>query len=97
MFPNAGSTWNFKPNTLNFSVNYKWIEGFLFEGSPQFTGFIESYDLIDAQISATLTNWHTTFKFGASNLLNNKVYQVYGGPRVGRMAYFSILYDFIKI
>jgi hypothetical protein len=25
--------------------------------------------------------------------LNNKVFQVYGGPRVGRLAYFSIQFD----
>lgn len=97
IFPTAKSLFSFKPNTLNFSINYKWIEGFLFEGSPQFTGFIDTYNLVDAQISASFTDWNTTIKLGASNLLNNKVYQVYGGPRVGRMAYFSVLYDFIKI
>jgi hypothetical protein len=37
-----------------------------------------------------------TLKFGASNVLNNEVIQVYGGPRVGRMAYVSILFDFSK-
>jgi hypothetical protein len=29
-------------------------------------------------------------------LLNNMVFMVYGGPRVGRMAYFSILVDIPK-
>jgi len=32
-------------------------------------------------------------KMGASNLTNNKVMQVYGGPRIGRMAYFSMYFD----
>lgn len=76
-----------------FSVNYKWIEGFLFEGSPQFTGTIPSYDMLDAQINYTWKKAHLMFKLGAQNLLNNKVYQVYGGPRVGRLAYFSIQFD----
>jgi len=80
-----------------FNVNYKWIQGFLFEGSPQFTGFIPTYDLVDAQINYTVEKWHTTFKLGASNLLNNKQFQTYGGPRIGRLAYFSILYDFKKL
>ena len=31
-----------------------------------------------------------TYKIGASNALNNKVYQVFGGPLVGRLAYLSI-------
>lgn len=83
----------FKLNNWGFNVNYKWIEGFLFEGSPQFTGTIPSYDMLDAQINYTLKKAHLTFKLGAQNLLNNKVYQVYGGPRVGRLGYFSIQFD----
>jgi iron complex outermembrane receptor protein len=79
---------------MGFAITYKWIEGFTFEGSPQFSGFIDSYDLLDAQMSYSVDSWHSTFKLGASNLLNNKVFQVYGGPRVGRLAYFSIIYEF---
>jgi iron complex outermembrane receptor protein len=39
---------------------------------------------------------NTTFKLGASNLLNNKQFQTYGGPRIGRLAYFSAVYEFKK-
>ena len=85
-----------KNSLIGFNVTYKWIEGFRFEGSPQFTGNIDTYDLLDAQLSWRQKNWNTTFKLGASNILNNKVFQVYGGPRVGRLAYFSITYDFVK-
>jgi iron complex outermembrane receptor protein len=82
---------------FGFNVNYKWIEGFLFEGSPQFTGHVPTYDLLDAQINLNVRKIHTTFKLGASNLLNNKQFQTYGGPKIGRLAYFSILYEFKKI
>jgi outer membrane receptor protein involved in Fe transport len=82
-----------KLNNWGFNINYKWIEGFLFEGSPQFTGSIPTYDMLDAQINYIWKKPHLTFKIGAQNLLNNKVYQVYGGPRVGRLAYFSIQFD----
>ena len=34
-----------------FSINFKWVQGFLFEGSPQFTGEIKNYDLLDVQIN----------------------------------------------
>ncbi|MFN0014354.1 MAG: carboxypeptidase-like regulatory domain-containing protein [Saprospiraceae bacterium] len=77
-----------------FNVLYKWIQGFTFEGSPQFTGFIPSYDLMDAQANVTFSRINTTIKIGASNVLNNKQFQTYGGPRIGRMAYISIVYDF---
>ena len=83
-----------RKNTWGFNVNYKWIQGFSFEGSPQFTGFIPTYDLLDAQISMTLSRLNTTFKLGAANVLNNKQFQTYGGPRIGRMAYLSMVYDF---
>lgn len=81
-------------NTLGFNINYKWIQGFTFEGSPQFTGFIPSYDLVDAQVNYSMPKQNLTVKLGASNILNNKQFQTYGGPRIGRMAYLSVTYDF---
>lgn len=86
--------WNIK--NLGFNVNYKWIDSFLFEGSPQFTGIIPQYDLLDAQINWRYPEWNTTFKLGASNILNNETFQTYGGPRIGRLAYFSVTYDWVK-
>lgn len=79
-----------------FSINYKWIEGFLFEGSPQFTGFIDSYSLLDAQFNVNFEKINTTVKIGASNLLDNRAAQTYGGPEIGRMAYIQLLYEFNK-
>ncbi len=81
-------------NTLGFNVNYKWIQGFIFEGSPQFTGSIPTYDLVDVQCNYTMPKQHLTLKVGASNALNNKQFQTYGGPRIGRMAYLTLTYDF---
>ena len=78
---------------LGFNINYKWIEGFLFEGSPQFTGEVPTYGLLDLQVNKKLPKLNLTAKIGASNALNNKVLQVYGGPYVGRMIYFSIVFD----
>ena len=83
-------------NNLGFSINYKWVEGFLYEGSPQFTGLVPTYDQLDAQVSKFVPKIHTTFKLGASNMLNNKMFQVYGGPRIGRMIYFSVILELDK-
>jgi hypothetical protein len=99
-----------------FNVTYKWIEGFVFEGSPQFTGAIPTYDMVDAQWNCTLERLHTTLKIGATNIFglqplfndrqdgesavkamfNNRQFQTYGGPRIGRMAYISLTYNFDK-
>ncbi len=97
---------------FGFSMNYKWIQGFIFEGSPQFTGFVPTYDMFDAQVSYRIPSNFVTFKLGVSNLFgimpffdegtvgerfenafDNKNIQVYGGPRVGRLAYLSILFE----
>lgn len=83
------------PN-FGFNINYKWIQGFLFEGSPQFTGFIPTYSLTDAQINWLWKKQNTTLKLGASNIFNQKNFQTYGGPKVGRLAYISLLYELKK-
>ena len=59
------------------------MEGFQFEGSPQFTGYIPSYGLVDAQVNVKVNKIKTTFKIGASNVLNNKHFETYGGHRSG--------------
>lgn len=78
---------------VSFNVNFKWIEGFVYEGSPQFTGDVPTYWMIDAMVSKELPKYHAQLKIGASNLTNNMALQVYGGPRIGRMAYVSLLFD----
>lgn len=85
-----------KLKNFGFNVNYRWVSSFVFEGSPQFTGTIPSYGLIDAQLTFGFTKLKSSLKIGASNLANNKVFQTYGGPRIGRMAYITLTYDFKK-
>ena len=79
-----------------FAINYKWVEGFLFEGSPQFTGNIDSYGLLDIQVNKKIDITKTTFKIGATNILNNKHYEVFGGPLIGRMLYIQLSVDLTK-
>jgi outer membrane receptor protein involved in Fe transport len=115
---NIGKLFNILPNfaikNWGFNVNYKWVEGYTFTGSPQFTGNLPTYDMVDAQINIRIPKLKTTFKLGASNLMGikqlfdetetnftnriynafkNKPYQVFGGPAIGRLAYFSILFE----
>ncbi len=78
---------------LGFNINYKWIQGFEFEGSPQFTGYIPTYSLLDAQVNYMIKKINLTVKVGASNVLNNLQYQTYGGPYIGRMGYLSLVYE----
>ncbi len=59
--------WTDKQN-LGFGINWKYVEGFTFTGSPQFTGPIPSYDMVDAQVNVKFPTQHLTVKLGASNL-----------------------------
>jgi iron complex outermembrane recepter protein len=79
-----------------FMVSFKWIQGFIYEGSPQFTGAVPGYNVLDAQFSYRFPKIHTTVKIGASNLLDNRKFTVYGGPVVGRLAYASVAVDLWK-
>lgn len=81
-------------NQTGFSIHYKWVQGFQFEGSPQFTGHVPSYGLVDAQINVRFEKIKSTIKVGTSNLLNKKHFETYGGPEVGRLAYASFTYQF---
>ncbi len=81
-----GSNWG-------FNINYKWVQGFEFEGSPQFTGRIEDYGVVDAQINKRFPETKTTLKIGCSNLLENLHYEVYGGPLIGRLLYMQLLVE----
>ena len=84
----------FNIGKISFNTNFKWVQGFIFEGSPQFTGSIPSYGLLDFQITKQISKLDLAIKLGASNILNNEIIQVYGGPFIGRMAYLSLLFDF---
>jgi iron complex outermembrane recepter protein len=59
----------FKLPNIGFGINYKWIEGYVFEGSPQFTGFLPTYDGVDAQINVKFPKAYMMLKIGASNLM----------------------------
>ncbi len=82
-----------KMKGFGFNLTYKWIQGFEFQGSPQFTGTIPTYSLLDAQINWEVKSIYTTFKLGGSNLISKHNYQAYGGPGIGRMIYASIFID----
>jgi iron complex outermembrane recepter protein len=99
---------------FGWGLNYKFIQGYTFEGSPQFTGALPTYDNLDVQINFSWPAAHTMLKIGVSNLLglvplfdpdvpederlerawDNDVLMVFGGPRVGRLGYIQLIYEF---
>jgi len=57
-----------KPH-LGYGVNYRFIESFIFEGSPQFTGRLPGYDMLDVQVNAKFPKINSILKVGCSNLM----------------------------
>lgn len=80
-------------STWGAGLNYKWVQGFVFEGSPQFTGVVPTFNVLDIQANARIDALNMTIKAGASNVLQNWHIEAYGGPAVGRLAYLSLLFE----
>ena len=83
-------------NSWGYGINYKWVDNYFWEGSPQFTGPVPSFDVMDAQINYTLKKQNLNFKLGGSNVLTNEHIEAYGGPMIGRLLYINISYEWKK-
>jgi iron complex outermembrane receptor protein len=79
-------------NKFSYNVNYRWAQSFLYE-STFATGTVPTAQTVDAQVGYTLRALHTTLQVGAANLFDAQNYQVYGGPNIGRLGYFGLLFD----
>lgn len=72
-------------------LNYRWIDAFEMDGLIK--GPVPAAQWLDAQISYTVPKWKTQFRIGGQNVLNVKYRQFPGGPRVGALYYFQVMYD----
>jgi outer membrane receptor for ferrienterochelin and colicin len=85
---------NFYKN-FGFNVTWHWQDAFDWYGTFNGTrpGRIGAYSLVDLQFNKKLPKAKSMIKIGASNLLNNKVYQAYGSPAIGAIYYVSLTFD----
>lgn len=78
---------------LGFSAIYKWVQSYEYS---EFTkkGTVPAYYNIDLAFTYHLAQkYHTLLKMGGSNITNVRYVQSIGGPTIGAVFYFSILYD----
>lgn len=71
----------------NLGVNFRWVEGYEFFSSPQFSGRIPAQYFVNGQIGKDIPPLHSTFKIAGSNLLNRRQNGLYGAPTIGRFVY----------
>jgi len=77
---------------LGFQVSYRWQQAYLWESSFG-VGVIPEFGTLDAQVSYKVPEWKSTFKLGASNLLNERYTTSFGNPTLGSIYYIQITFD----
>jgi hypothetical protein len=81
---------------LGFGINYKWVQGFQYEGSPQFTGYVPTYDMLDAQVSYTLKKISSTLSLDVPISSTTVSTRCMVGRRREGWRYFSVTVDLSK-
>ena len=79
---------NFYKN-LGFSIVWRWQDRFLWESSFA-DGDVPDYNTLDAQVSYKFAQLDVTLKIGGINVLNQYYANIYGGPKIGALYYFTL-------
>jgi iron complex outermembrane receptor protein len=83
---------------LGFSLNYKWVDSYLWE-SVFATGDVDAFSNLDLQIHYTFEKLNSDLRIGGSNILGKEYARAYGAPGIGSFFYASWTYhlnDLIK-
>lgn len=73
------------------ALNYRWVDAFVMNGLIR--GVVPAAHWIDLQVSYAIPRWKTQLRLGGQNILNVRYVQFPGGPRIGGVYYFQVLYD----
>jgi len=77
-----------KDNRYGFSLVYRWVDSFTYEGSFA-TGNVPSYGTLDGMVSYKFPKTKSLVKLGATNILNQYYTTAYGNPSIGGLYYIS--------
>ncbi|MDZ4756523.1 MAG: TonB-dependent receptor plug domain-containing protein [Bacteroidota bacterium] len=79
--------------SLGFSTIYRWVQSYDYLEFGK-RGTVPAYYTLDLAFSYQLSKkYNTLLKLGGTNITNLRYVQSIGGPTVGAVFYFSILYD----
>jgi iron complex outermembrane receptor protein len=81
---------------IGFSLAYRWSDAYVWQSSfiaGINDAVIPSFSTLDAQVSYKLPDLKSIVKLGGSNITNNRIRTVYGGPYIGAIYYVSITFD----
>jgi hypothetical protein len=79
---------------LGFMINWRWTDAInVWSEALVVDNSLPACNIIDAQLSYRVRQSGTSFKLGASNLLNFYHQDFAQGPSIGGLYYVSLLYD----
>ncbi|WP_411766383.1 TonB-dependent receptor [Winogradskyella sp. A3E31] len=81
-----GNTELFK--NFGFNVSWRWSDNYLWEASFG-DGEVPAYSVLDAQINYRVPSLKSTFKAGATNLMQDEYFTAFGTGMIGSMYYVS--------
>lgn len=73
-------------NNLGFNLAWRWSDSYLWEASFG-DGNVPAFHVIDVQLSYKLTKLKSTFKVGATNLLQDEYFTAFGTGLIGSQYY----------
>ncbi len=71
----------------NWGLSFRWIEGYEFISSPQFSGQIPAQFFLSGQVGKRFPRLKGALKIAGSNLLNRRQNGLFGAPVIGRFVY----------
>jgi len=74
---------------FGFNVSWRWSDNFFWESSFG-DGEVPAFNVLDAQINYRIPSLKSTFKVGATNLLQDEYFTAFGTGFIGAMYYASV-------
>jgi iron complex outermembrane recepter protein len=81
---------------VGFSTAFRWSDAYVWQSSfiaGVNDAVIPAYYTLDAQVSYKMLPIKSILKLGGSNITNNRIRTLYGGPFIGAIYYVSITFD----
>lgn len=76
---------------VGFNLNFKWQDAYLWQSSLA-TGNVPTFNTIDAQVTYSMPQYHSSLKLGGTNILNNYYFNYLAGPSIGAFYYLTMSY-----
>ena len=77
---------------LGFQANWRWQNDFLWE-SKFGVAQIPAYSTLDVQLTYKVKAWHSEFRIGGANVLNDYYTTGFGNPSIGGLYYVTWMFD----